>query len=59
VDRDAKAGGQLRNELSSKGMTCGLVTAELSTPEGCSRAVDERQHIFVDGAYTHLDRALT
>jgi L-fucose dehydrogenase len=41
VDRDAKAGGQLRNELSSKSMTCGLVTAELSTPEDCSRAVDE------------------
>jgi L-fucose dehydrogenase len=41
VDRDAKAGGQLRNELSSNGLTCGLVTAELSTPEDCSRAVDE------------------
>jgi L-fucose dehydrogenase len=46
VDRDAEAGGQLQTELRSKGMACGLVTAELSTPEDCSRAVDQTLKTF-------------
>ena len=37
VDRDAEAGGQLQSELRSQGVACGLVKAELSTPEDCSR----------------------
>lgn len=41
VDRDVDAGGQLQNELQGKGMACGLVTAELSIAEDCSRAIHE------------------
>jgi L-fucose dehydrogenase len=41
VDCDVNAGGQLQNELQGKGMVCGLVAVELSTPEDCSRAVDQ------------------
>jgi L-fucose dehydrogenase len=46
VDRDAEAGGQLQNELWGKGMACGLVAAELSTPEECARAVDQTLKTF-------------
>jgi L-fucose dehydrogenase len=46
VDRDAGAGGQLQTELRSQGVACGLVTAELSTPEDCSRAVNETLKTF-------------
>ena len=46
VDRDADAGAQLRNELRSQGGACGAVTVELSTPENCSRAVDQALKTF-------------
>jgi L-fucose dehydrogenase len=46
VDRDAEAGRQLRNELSGKGMACGLVMLELSTSEDCSAAVDQTLKTF-------------
>ncbi|MGA9798911.1 MAG: SDR family oxidoreductase [Terriglobales bacterium] len=46
VDRDADAGGQLRNELRSQAATCGLVVAELSDPEACSRAVEQTLKTF-------------
>jgi L-fucose dehydrogenase len=46
VDRDAEAGGQLQTELRSQGIACGLVAAELSTPEDCSRAVDQTLKTF-------------
>ncbi len=46
VDRDAEAAGQLRNELRSQGGTCGAVTTELSTPENCSRAIDQTLKTF-------------
>ena len=41
ADRDVNAGARLQNELQGKGTTCGLVAVELSTPEDCSRAVDQ------------------
>jgi L-fucose dehydrogenase len=46
VDRDAEAGAQLRNELLGQGITCGLITVELSIPENCSRAVEETLKTF-------------
>jgi L-fucose dehydrogenase len=46
VDRDAEAGAQLQNELQGNGMSCGLITAELSIPEECSRTVDEAFKTF-------------
>jgi L-fucose dehydrogenase len=46
VDRDAEAGGQLQTELRRNGMACGLITAELSVPEECSRAVDQTVGTF-------------
>ena len=46
VDRDAEAGGNLRNELSGKGIACGLVTVELSTSDYCSAAVDQTLRQF-------------
>jgi L-fucose dehydrogenase len=72
LDRDLNAGQQLRDQLRAPG-NCGLITADLSRPEQCAQAVDETirtfgrldalvnngQHLFVDGGYVHLDRALT
>jgi len=46
VDRDADAGGRLRNELRSQAAVCGLVAAELSTPEDCARAIDQTLKTF-------------
>jgi len=46
IDRDADAGGQLRNELRSQGGACGAVTVELSTPENCYRAVEQALKTF-------------
>jgi L-fucose dehydrogenase len=46
IDRDADAGGQLRNELRSQAAACGLVTTELSSPEACSRAVEQTLKTF-------------
>jgi L-fucose dehydrogenase len=46
VDRDADAGEQLQNELAGKGPACGLIAVELSTPEGCARAVDQTLKTF-------------
>ncbi|MGH9504203.1 MAG: SDR family oxidoreductase [Terriglobales bacterium] len=46
VDRDGEAGGQLQGELRSKGANCGLVTVELSNPDGCSRSVEQAFKTF-------------
>jgi L-fucose dehydrogenase len=46
TDRDADAGGQLRNELRSQATACGLVTVELSAPEACSRVVEQTLKTF-------------
>jgi L-fucose dehydrogenase len=46
VDRDAGAAGQLRNELRNQVGACGSVTAELSTPESCARAMDQTLKTF-------------
>jgi L-fucose dehydrogenase len=46
VDRDAEAGRQLQNELRGKGLACGLLVAELSSAEECSRAVDQTLKTF-------------
>jgi L-fucose dehydrogenase len=46
VDRDADAGKQLQTELRNAGMTCGLITTELSTPENCSQAVEQTLKTF-------------
>ncbi len=45
VDRDATAGKQLQRELSNAGV-CGLVTAELSTPESCAQAIAQTIQTF-------------
>ena len=53
IGEDASAGKQLQAEISKNGK-CGLITMELSTPGHTTG-----QHLFVDGGYVHLDRALT
>ena len=46
VDRDAEAGRRLQDELRGTDATCGLITAELSTPENCSGAVEQTLKTF-------------
>jgi NAD(P)-dependent dehydrogenase (short-subunit alcohol dehydrogenase family) len=46
VDRDGEAGRQLQNELRNRGADCGLVTVELSNPEGCSQSVEQTFETF-------------
>jgi len=40
VGRDAKAGGELRDELVRGGARCGLITTELAVAENCAKAVE-------------------
>jgi L-fucose dehydrogenase len=46
VDRDAEAGQQLRGELHSASITCGLVTVDLATSESYSEAVEHAAATF-------------
>jgi L-fucose dehydrogenase len=46
VDRDTEAGERLREELQSANMTCGLVTVDLTTSEGCSESVEYTGRTF-------------
>lgn len=39
VGRDAKTGGELRDELVRRGARCGLITTELAVAENCAKAV--------------------
>jgi NAD(P)-dependent dehydrogenase (short-subunit alcohol dehydrogenase family) len=39
VDRDAQAGKRLHGEFEHSGAACGLITADLSTPEGCQQSI--------------------
>jgi L-fucose dehydrogenase len=39
VDRDAEAVAKLRQELLDSGVACGLVVAELESPENCANSV--------------------
>jgi L-fucose dehydrogenase len=39
VDRDAAAGEALQNDLRKAGAKCGLVAADLSTPEACEQTI--------------------
>ncbi|HTP67699.1 MAG TPA: SDR family oxidoreductase [Dongiaceae bacterium] len=41
VGRDAKTGGELRDELARGGAKCGLITTELAAPENCAQAVEQ------------------
>ena len=41
VGRDADAGKQVQHEIQGSGGRCGLISVELSTPESCSRSVDQ------------------
>jgi len=41
VGRDAKAGGEVRDELRGSGAKCGLITTELSEAENCAKAVEQ------------------
>lgn len=46
VDRDVEAGRQVQFELRSRGISCELVSVELSAPEGCLLAVAESIKAF-------------
>ena len=41
VGRDLEAGQQVQTELKQKGAACGLITIDLSTPENCSKSVEQ------------------
>jgi L-fucose dehydrogenase len=41
VDRDCEAGETIQTELRNTGATCGLITRELSSAEGCAQVVHE------------------
>jgi L-fucose dehydrogenase len=41
VDRDGAAGEALRSELRAAGHACGLIAADLSSPEACSMAIEQ------------------
>ena len=41
VDRDADAGKQVQGELKKKGSGCGLITADLDSPEICLSAIEQ------------------
>jgi L-fucose dehydrogenase len=41
VGRDADAGKQVQDEIKRTGGRCGLISVELSSPESCSRSVDQ------------------
>jgi len=46
VGRDAQTGQQLQNELETRGSKCGLITADLSTPENCSQSIEQTLKAF-------------
>ena len=58
VDRDSDAGRNLQKELTDEGRSCGLLTAELSTSEDCSAAVDQTLATFgrLDGLVNNAGR---
>jgi L-fucose dehydrogenase len=41
VDRDTEAGNVFQSDLRNSGTACGLISAELSTPEVCSQSISE------------------
>ena len=41
VDRDGTAGKALQSDLQGAGHACGLIVADLSSPEACSTVVDQ------------------
>jgi L-fucose dehydrogenase len=41
VGRDPEAGKQVQNEVQENGGRCELISVDLSTPENCSRSVDQ------------------
>jgi L-fucose dehydrogenase len=46
VDRDAEASKQLQGDLQNRGATCGLITIDLSTPDGFSQSVEQTVQKF-------------
>jgi L-fucose dehydrogenase len=46
VDRDAAASETLQSELRKSGAVCGLMFAELSSPENCAQVVDDTARHF-------------
>jgi len=46
VDRNAEAGQRLQRELQGASAACGLITVDLSTPEGCSQSVEQTAQTF-------------
>jgi L-fucose dehydrogenase len=46
LDRNAEAGQQLQREMQSAGAACGLVTIDLTSPEGCSQSVEQTVQKF-------------
>ena len=41
VDRDTEAGERLRTELCGSGVRCSLISAKLTSAEGCSRTIEQ------------------
>jgi L-fucose dehydrogenase len=41
VDRDAQAGKGLQTELQKNGSSCGLITADLDSPENCAQSIEQ------------------
>src|ERR1700684_2093840 len=41
VDRDAQAGKGLQTELQKNGSSCGLITADLASPENCAQSIEQ------------------
>ena len=58
VGRDADAGKQVQDEIQRTGGRCGLISVELSTPESCSRSVDQVLKDFgrLDGLVNNAGR---
>lgn len=46
VDRDAQAGKGLQTELHKTGSSCGLITADLDSPENCAQSIEQTLKMF-------------
>ena len=41
VDRDGESGQRLQNELRASGASCGVITVDLESSEGCSHSIEQ------------------
>jgi L-fucose dehydrogenase len=46
VGRDPEAGKQVQEELKKSGAVCGLISVDLTTPENCSRSIEQALEHF-------------